>query len=97
VTDSSHGDVCTKCDVCTHYQEASKIRVDQPGKLYNEEIYIIAVDKGVTFPICISSKEVLEVGNVVKIDLRCNIDGQIAVTAHTLIVSESTTVTKYIK
>jgi len=39
-------------DVCTKYQEASKIRVrvDQTGKLYKKNISIIAVEKGATFP-----------------------------------------------
>ena len=37
-------------DVSTKYQEASKIRVDQTGKLYKKNISVIAVEKGVAFP-----------------------------------------------
>jgi len=122
VTDLSNSDVCTK------YQEASKIAnlaltglvsqcvkgakiIDlcqfgtaiieaQTGKLYNKKVAGMAVEKGVAFPVCISVNEVicnhsplsseelpaLELGDVVKIDLGCHIDGYIAVAAHTLVV-----------
>lgn len=125
VTDLSNSDVCTK------YQEASKIAnlaltglvsqciagatiIDlcqfgttiletQTGKLYNKKVDGVAVEKGVAFPVCISVNEVicnhsplsseelepLKVGDTVKIDLGCHIDGYIAVAAHTLVVSES--------
>jgi len=125
VTDLSNSDVCTK------YQEASKIAnlaltglvsqcvkgakiIDlcqfgtaiieaQTGKLYNKKVAGMAVEKGVAFPVCISVNEVicnhsplsseelpaLELGDVVKIDLGCHIDGYIAVAAHTLVVPES--------
>jgi curved DNA binding protein len=118
-------------DVCTKYQEASKIVnlaltglvsqcvagakiIDlcqfgttvldaQVGKLYNKKVNGAAVEKGVAFPVCISVNEVicnhsplsseelnpLKVGDIVKIDLGCHIDGYIAVAAHTLVVSES--------
>lgn len=125
VTDLSNSDVCTK------YQEASKIvnlvltglvsqciagakiidlcqfgttvLENQVGKLYNKKVDGVAVEKGVAFPVCISVNEVicnhsplpseelpeLKVGDVVKIDLGCHIDGYISVAAHTLVVSES--------
>jgi curved DNA binding protein len=125
VTDLSNSDVCTK------YQEASKIInlaltglvgqcvagakiVDlcQFGTtiletslkgLYNKKVDGVAIEKGVAFPVCISVNEVvcnhsplaseeleeLKVGDVVKIDLGCHIDGYISVGAHTVVVSES--------
>jgi len=125
VTDLSNSDVCTK------YQEASKIVnlaltglvsqciagakiIDlcqfgttvldaQLSKLYNKKVDGVAIEKGVAFPVCISVNEVicnhsplpsaelpeLKVGDVVKIDLGCHIDGYISVAAHTLVVSES--------
>lgn len=124
-TDLSNSDVCTK------YQEASKIVnlaltglvsqcvagakiIDlcqfgttvlegQLSKLYNKKVDGAAVEKGVAFPVCISVNEVicnhsplpseeladLKVGDIVKIDLGCHIDGYISVAAHTLVVSES--------
>jgi len=125
VTDLSNSDVCSK------YQEASKIVnlaltglvsqcvsgakiIDlcqfgttiieaQTAKLYNKKVDGVSIEKGVAFPVCISVNEVicnhspleseelptLEVGDVVKIDLGCHIDGYIAVAAHTLVVPES--------
>lgn len=125
VTDLSNSDVCTK------YQEASKIVnlaltglvsqcvagakiIDlcqfgttvleaQVGKLYNKKVDGNVVEKGVAFPVCISVNEIicnhsplpteelppLKVGDVVKIDLGCHIDGYISVAAHTLVVPES--------
>mmetsp|Transcript_17423 Transcript_17423/g.33041 ORF Transcript_17423/g.33041 Transcript_17423/m.33041 type:complete len:403 (-) Transcript_17423:1570-2778(-) len=124
-TDLSNSDVCTK------YQEASKIVnlaltglvsqcvagakiIDlcqfgtavlegQLSKLYNKKVDGVTVEKGVAFPVCISVNEVicnhsplsseeltdLKVGDIVKIDLGCHIDGYISVAAHTLVVSES--------
>jgi len=75
----------------------------QVGKLYNKKVDGIAIEKGVAFPVCISVNEVicnhsplpseelpaLKVGDVVKFDLGCHIDGYISVAAHTLVVSES--------
>jgi curved DNA binding protein len=125
ITDLSNSDVCTK------YQEASKIvnlaltglvsqciagakiidlcqfgttvLESQTAKLYNKKVNGMPVEKGVAFPVCISVNEVicnhsplsseelepLKVGDTVKIDLGCHIDGYIAVAAHTLVVSES--------
>jgi len=125
VTDLSNSDVCTK------YQEASKIVnlaltglvsqcvagakiIDlcqfgttvletQTSKLYNKKVNGVPVEKGVAFPVCISVNEVicnhsplgseelepLKVGDIVKFDLGCHIDGYIAVAAHSLVVSES--------
>jgi len=125
VTDLNNSDVCTK------YQEASKIvnlalagLVQQcvPGakiidlcqfgttimnsqaqKTYTKKQNGANVERGVAFPVCISVNEVvcnhsplvseeleaLKVGDVVKVDLGCHIDGYISVAAHTLVVSES--------
>jgi len=41
------------------------------------------------FPVCIYINEALELSNVIKIDLGYNINGNMAVTAHTLVVPES--------
>jgi len=124
ITDLSNSDVCTK------YQEASKIVnlaltglvsqcvtgakiIDlckfgttvietQTSKLYNKKVNGVAVEKGVAFPVCISVNEIicnyspleteellpLKAGDIVKIDLGCHIDGYIAVSAHTLVVSD---------
>jgi len=124
ITDLSNSDVCTK------YQEASKIVnlaltglvsqcltgatiielckfgttviETQTSKLYNKKVNGVAVEKGVAFPVCISVNEIicnhspleteellpLKAGDIVKIDLGCHIDGYIAVSAHTLVVSE---------
>lgn len=125
VSDLSNSDVCTK------YQEASRIVnlaltglvsqavagakvIDlcqfgtaviesQTSKLYKNKVNGMAVEKGVAFPVCISVNEVicnhsplaseelppLKVGDVVKIDLGCHIDGYISVAAHTLVVPEA--------
>jgi len=125
ITDLSNSDVCTK------YQEASKIvnlalkgLISQcvPGaqildlckfgatiintsssKLYTKKVKGVAVEKGVAFPVCVSVNDVicnnsplgseelepLKIGDIVKIDLGCHIDGYISVAAHTLIVPES--------
>ncbi|GFH47944.1 hypothetical protein CTEN210_04420 [Chaetoceros tenuissimus] len=125
ITDLSNSDVCTK------YQEASKIinlaltgivgqcvagakivDICQFGTtiletslkgLYNKKVDGVAIEKGVAFPVCISVNEIvcnhsplaseeleeLKVGDVVKIDLGCHIDGYISVGAHTVVVSES--------
>lgn len=125
VSDLSNSDVCTK------YQEASKIVnlaltglvtqcvagvkiIDlcqfgttvldaQLSKLYNKKVDGVTIEKGVAFPVCISVNEVicnhsplpseelppLNVGDIVKIDLGCHIDGYISVAAHTIVVSET--------
>lgn len=125
VSDLSNSDVCTK------YQEASKIVnlaltglvsqcvsgakiIDlcqfgttvldaQLSKLYNKKVDGVVIEKGVAFPVCISVNEVicnhsplpseelpsLKVGDIVKIDLGCHIDGYISVAAHTIVVSET--------
>lgn len=124
-------------DVCTKYQEASKIVnlalqglilqckagakvVDlckfghtvieaQASKLYTKKVNGVVIEKGVAFPVCISVNEIvcncspldsedefhapLKVGDVVKIDLGCHIDGYISVAAHTLVVPDGDTVT----
>mmetsp|Transcript_15753 Transcript_15753/g.23866 ORF Transcript_15753/g.23866 Transcript_15753/m.23866 type:complete len:399 (+) Transcript_15753:85-1281(+) len=123
-TDLSNSDVCTK------YQEASKIvnltlegLVSQcvPGakvvdlcqfgttvmeaaakKLYTKKVNGVLLDRGVAFPVCISVNDVvcnhsplsseevepLKVGDVVKMDLGCHLDGYIAVAAHTVVVKD---------
>jgi len=125
VTDLSNSDVCTK------YQEASKIvnlalkgLISQciPGaqvldlckfgatiintsasKLYTKKVNGLMVEKGVAFPVCVSVNDVicnnsplaseeiepLQVGDIVKLDLGCHIDGYISVAAHTLVVSDT--------
>jgi len=125
VSDLSNSDVCTK------YQEASKIVnlaltglvsqcvagakiIDlcqfgtvvldaQLGKIYKTKVDGVEIEKGVAFPVCISVNEVicnhsplpseelpeLKVGDIVKFDLGCHIDGYISVAAHTLVVSET--------
>eukprot|EP00339_Tiarina_fusa_P017815 CAMPEP_0117036120 /NCGR_PEP_ID=MMETSP0472-20121206/25609_1 /TAXON_ID=693140 ORGANISM="Tiarina fusus, Strain LIS" /NCGR_SAMPLE_ID=MMETSP0472 /ASSEMBLY_ACC=CAM_ASM_000603 /LENGTH=400 /DNA_ID=CAMNT_0004745789 /DNA_START=167 /DNA_END=1369 /DNA_ORIENTATION=- len=125
VTDLSNSDVCTK------YQEASKIvnlaleglvaqcipgakildlcefghtvMTAQAAKLYTKKVDGKLIDRGVSFPVCISVNDIvcnhsplateetapLKVGDIVKIDLGCHIDGYIAVAAHTLVVKES--------
>jgi len=130
VTDLSNSDVCTK------YQEASKIvnltlegLVSQcvPGakvvdlcqfgtsvmeaaasKLYTKKVNGAKMDRGVAFPVCISVNDVvcnhsplsseelepLKVGDVVKMDLGCHLDGYIAVAAHTVIVKDGDAIPK---
>lgn len=87
-------------DLC---QFGTTILETQTAKLYNKKVNGVAIDKGVAFPVCISVNEVicnhsplsseelepLKVGDVVKIDLGCHIDGYIAVAAHTVVVSET--------
>lgn len=87
-------------DLC---QFGTTILEAQTGKLYNKKVNGVAIEKGVSFPVCISVNEVicnhsplsseelepLKVGDIVKIDLGCHIDGYIAVAAHTLVVPES--------
>jgi len=87
-------------DLC---QFGTTILETQTAKLYNKKVDGVPVEKGVAFPVCISVNEVicnhsplsseelepLKVGDTVKIDLGCHIDGYIAVAAHTLVVSES--------
>ncbi|KAI2507093.1 Proliferation-associated protein [Fragilaria crotonensis] len=124
ITDLSNSDVCTK------YQEASKIvnltlegLVKQcipgakvvdlcifgssvmeaaAGKLYTKKVNGVLMDRGVAFPVCISVNDIvcnhspllseeiepLKVGDVVKIDLGCHLDGYIAVAAHTVVVAD---------
>lgn len=87
-------------DLC---QFGTTILDTQTSKLYNKKVNGVAIEKGVSFPVCISVNEVicnhsplsseelepLKVGDIVKIDLGCHIDGYIAVAAHTLVVPES--------
>ncbi|KAI2496950.1 Proliferation-associated protein [Fragilaria crotonensis] len=127
ITDLSNSDVCTK------YQEASKIvnltlegLVKQcipgakvvdlcifgssvmeaaAGKLYTKKVNGVLMDRGVAFPVCISVNDIvcnhspllseeiepLKVGDVVKIDLGCHLDGYIAVAAHTVVTNTDVT------
>lgn len=71
-------------------------------KLYTKKVNGVLLDRGVAFPVCISVNDVvcnhsplsseevepLKVGDVVKMDLGCHIDGYIAVAAHTVVVKE---------
>jgi len=75
----------------------------QASKLYTKKVNGKMIDRGVAFPVCISVNDIvcnhsplpteetapLKVGDVVKIDLGCHIDGYIAVAAHTIVVKES--------
>lgn len=75
----------------------------QASKLYQKKVNGVAIDRGVAFPVCISVNDVvcnhsplpteerppLKVGDIVKMDLGCHIDGYIAVAAHTCVVTES--------
>lgn len=125
VTDLSSSDVCTK------YQEASKIvnialkgliEMCVPGtkvidvcnfgtkvidteaqKLYTKKVNGQSIERGVAFPVCVSVNEIvcnhsplpseelpaLKVGDTVKLDLGCHIDGYISVAAHTVVVCET--------
>jgi len=87
-------------DLC---QFGTVVLDSQLAKIYNKKVDGLEIEKGVSFPVCISVNEVicnhsplpseelpeLKVGDVVKIDLGCHIDGFISVAAHTLVVSES--------
>jgi curved DNA binding protein len=88
-------------DLC---QFGTTVLDSQAAQLYNKKVNgKFSVEKGVAFPVCISVNEVicnhsplpteelpaLKVGDIVKIDLGCHIDGYIAVAAHTVVVSES--------
>jgi len=72
------------------------------SKVYNKKVKGKAIDKGVAFPTCISVNEIcghycplpyesrkLSDGDLVKIDLGCQIDGYPAVAAHTIVVGTS--------
>jgi curved DNA binding protein len=87
-------------DIC---QFGTAVLDAQVGKLYNKKVDGMPVEKGIAFPVCISVNEVvcnmsplasdemepLKVGDCVKIDLGCHIDGYIAVAAHTIVVGET--------
>mmetsp|Transcript_3598 Transcript_3598/g.3026 ORF Transcript_3598/g.3026 Transcript_3598/m.3026 type:complete len:400 (-) Transcript_3598:85-1284(-) len=71
-------------------------------KLYTKKVNGVLLDRGVAFPVCISVNDVvcnhsplsseevepLKVGDVVKMDLGCHLDGYIAVAAHTVVVKD---------
>jgi len=75
----------------------------QAQRLYTKKVNGQSIERGVAFPVCISVNEIvcnhsplpteklppLKVGDTVKIDLGCHIDGYISVAAHTIVVPES--------
>jgi curved DNA binding protein len=77
----------------------------QAAKLYMKKVKGTLMDRGVAFPVCVSVNDVvcnhsplaseelepLKVGDVVKFDLGCHLDGYIAVAAHTVVVSDGDT------
>ncbi|KAF2073053.1 hypothetical protein CYY_005636 [Polysphondylium violaceum] len=83
-------------DICT---EGDKMIEDESAKTFNKRK---GIEKGLAFPTCISvnncvghfsplkgNTRTLAKGDVVKIDLGCQIDGFIAVGAHTIIIGSS--------
>mmetsp|Transcript_27442 Transcript_27442/g.76947 ORF Transcript_27442/g.76947 Transcript_27442/m.76947 type:complete len:397 (-) Transcript_27442:176-1366(-) len=79
------------------------IMTAQASKLYTKKVDGKLIDRGIAFPVCISVNDIvcnhsplsteetapLKVGDIVKMDLGCHIDGYIAVAAHTCVVGES--------
>jgi len=76
------------------------IMEEETGKLYNKKTKDgKKMEKGVAFPTCVSVNEIighfsplkvesriLKAGDIVKVDMACQIDGYIAAAAHTVIV-----------
>jgi len=87
-------------DICKSGEEVMK---GQLASVYGKKVKGKAVEKGISFPVCVSVNEVvsnnsplasepqapLAVGDIVKIDMGCHIDGYVAVSGHTLICGES--------
>jgi curved DNA binding protein len=86
-------------DLC---QFGTTVLEAQASKLYTKKVNGVLMDRGIAFPVCISVNDVvcnhsplsseelepLKVGDIVKIDLGCHMDGYCAVAAHTLIVKD---------
>eukprot|EP00930_Biecheleria_cincta_P066174 TRINITY_DN521_c0_g2_i1.p1 TRINITY_DN521_c0_g2~~TRINITY_DN521_c0_g2_i1.p1 ORF type:complete len:386 (+),score=110.37 TRINITY_DN521_c0_g2_i1:111-1268(+) len=87
-------------DICTLCEMGDKIMEEETGKLYNKKNKDgTKVEKGVAFPTCISTNDLLghfsplkgesrqlKAGDVAKIDMACHLDGFIASAAHTVVV-----------
>mmetsp|Transcript_74640 Transcript_74640/g.117676 ORF Transcript_74640/g.117676 Transcript_74640/m.117676 type:complete len:391 (+) Transcript_74640:78-1250(+) len=88
-------DIASICDI------GDKMMEEETGKLYNKKDKGRKIEKGIAFPTCISTNEVighfsplkgesrqLKPGDVAKVDMACHIDGFIAAAAHTVIIGE---------
>lgn len=88
-------------DIATLCEMGDKIMEEETGKLYNKKDKGRKIEKGIAFPTCITVNElvghftplkgesrVLKKGDVAKVDLGCHIDGFIAQSGHTVLVSE---------
>merc|ERR1719326_725687 len=85
-------------DIVTLCELGDKILEEETGKLYNKKVKDKKIEKGIAFPTCISVNELcghfsplkgesrtLAIGDLVKVDLACHIDGFIAAAAHTIL------------
>lgn len=88
-----------EADIVMLCEMGDKIMEEETGKLYNKKVKDKKIEKGIAFPTCVSVNEIvghfspmkgesrtLKVGDVVKIDMACHIDGFIAAAAHTIVV-----------
>eukprot|EP00930_Biecheleria_cincta_P066173 TRINITY_DN521_c0_g1_i1.p1 TRINITY_DN521_c0_g1~~TRINITY_DN521_c0_g1_i1.p1 ORF type:complete len:386 (+),score=114.00 TRINITY_DN521_c0_g1_i1:96-1253(+) len=87
-------------DITTLCEMGDKIMEEETGKLYNKKNKDGSkVEKGIAFPTCVSTNEILghfsplkgeskqlKAGDIAKIDLACHLDGFIAAAAHTVVV-----------
>jgi len=96
-------DACVaEADIATLCELGDKCMADETGKLYNKKDKGgRKIEKGIAFPTCISVNELvghfsplkgeskqLAIGDLVKVDLACHIDGFIAQAAHTIVIGE---------
>lgn len=90
-----------EADIATLCEMGDKMLEEETGKLYNKKDKGRKIEKGIAFPTCISTNEVighfsplkgesrqLKPGDVAKVDMACHIDGFIAAAAHTIIIGE---------
>jgi len=90
-----------EADIATLCEMGDKMLEEETGKLYNKKDKGRKIEKGIAFPTCISTNEVighfsplkgesrqLKHGDVAKVDMACHIDGFIAAAAHTVIIGE---------
>jgi len=90
-----------EADIATLCEMGDKMLEEETGKLYNKKDKGRKIEKGIAFPTCISTNEVighfsplkgesrpLKPGDVAKVDMACHIDGFIAAAAHTVIIGE---------
>jgi len=87
-------------DIATLCEMGDKIMEEETGKLYNKKTKDgKKIEKGVAFPTCVSTNDLLghfsplkgesrqlKAGDVAKIDMACHLDGFIASAAHTVVV-----------